>query len=93
MKLIIVESPAKAKKIQTYVGKDYKVLSSYGHIRCLDRSINAINVDTWKMNFKNDKTKIIKQLKDAAKGNEVIIASDEDREGEGIAWHLAEVLN
>ena len=92
MIVIVVESPAKAKKIQTYVGKDYKVLSSYGHIRSLDRSINAININTWNMNFKNDKHKIIKQLKDAAKDNEVIIASDEDREGEAIGWHLAVIL-
>ena len=96
-KLLIVESPAKAKKIQSYLGKDYIVLSSYGHITGLKKDISAIETNNnFKMNFDNlkDKNKIIKQLKIAKKKcDEVIIATDEDREGEAIAWHLIKTLS
>ena len=96
--LIIVESPAKAKKIQSYLGKDYIVLSSYGHICNLDikKGIDAVEVkNNFKLNFSNlsDKTKIISQLKNAHKKvKEVIIATDEDREGEAIGYHLMRLL-
>jgi DNA topoisomerase-1 len=96
-KLLIVESPAKAKKIQTYLGEKYIVLSSYGHITGLKTDISAIETDNnFKLNFDilKDKKKIIKQLKIAQKKcDEVIIATDEDREGEAIAWHLIQRLS
>ena len=95
--LVIVESPAKAKKIQGFLGKDYKVLSSYGHIRALKREMNAIEPDNnFKMNFETikDKSKLVKDLKlYKKKCKEVIIATDEDREGEAIAWHLMNILS
>ncbi len=95
--LVIVESPAKAKTIEKFLGKDYKVLSSYGHIR--DLKEKGLGVDV-KNNFKpeyvipDDKKEIVKTLKKAAKEADTVwLASDEDREGEAIAWHLHEVLN
>lgn len=95
--LVIVESPAKAKKIQGFLGKDYKVLSSYGHIRALKREMNAIEPDNnFKMNFETikDKSKLVKDLKlYKKKCKEVIIATDEDREGEAIGWHLMNILS
>ena len=96
-KLLIVESPAKAKKIGLYLGEDYIVLSSYGHITGLKKDITAIETDNnFKMNFHilKDKHKIVKNLKSAkAECDEVIIATDEDREGEAIAWHLMKTLS
>ena len=84
-KLLIVESPAKAKKIGSYLGDKYIVLSSYGHITGLKKDITAIETDNnFKLNFNilKDKHKIIKHLKSAkTKCDEVIIATDEDREG------------
>ena len=94
--LVIVESPAKAKTIERFLGKDYLVKSSYGHVR--DLAKKNLGIDT-EHNFKpqyvisNDKKKVVKELKDlAAEARKVWIASDEDREGEAIAWHLQEVL-
>lgn len=94
--LVIVESPAKAKTIEKFLGKDYKVLSSYGHIRDLKKKDFSIEVDN---NYNPiyeipvDKQSLVKTLKDeAAKAETVWLASDEDREGEAIAWHLFEVL-
>ena len=94
--LVIVESPAKAKTIEKFLGKDYKVLSSYGHIRDLKKKEFSIDIDK---NFKphyeipGDKKKVIEELKAEAKEAETVwLASDEDREGEAIAWHLYEVL-
>ncbi len=93
--LVIVESPAKAKTIEKFLGKDYTVLSSFGHIRDLPKK--GLNIDIEK-NFEPhyevsaDKRKVISALKAAAKGSEVWLASDEDREGEAIAWHLAHAL-
>lgn len=94
--LVIVESPAKAKTIEKFLGKDYKVLSSYGHIRDLKKKEFSIDIDK---NFKPhyeipaDKKKVVEELKAEAKGAETVwLASDEDREGEAIAWHLYEVL-
>jgi DNA topoisomerase-1 len=94
--LVIVESPAKAKTIEKFLGKDYKVMSSYGHIRDLRKKNFSIEVDN---NFApiyeipEDKTELVEALKKAASQAETVwLASDEDREGEAIAWHLAEVL-
>lgn len=94
--LVIVESPAKAKTIEKFLGKDYKVMSSYGHIRDLRKKNFSINVDG---NFEpdyeipEDKLSIVQELRKAASQAQTIwLASDEDREGEAIAWHLSEVL-
>lgn len=94
--LVIVESPAKAKTIEKFLGKGYTVLSSYGHIRDLKKKGIAIDFDN---NFAPeyeipaDKKDTVKKLKDAAKKADMVwLASDEDREGEAIAWHLYEVL-
>ena len=95
--LVIVESPAKAKTIEKFLGKDFKVLSSYGHIRDLDKKKFSIDVDH---NFAPhyeipaDKKALVSTLKSEAQQAETVwLASDEDREGEAIAWHLYEVLN
>ncbi|HEX5624838.1 MAG TPA: type I DNA topoisomerase [Saprospiraceae bacterium] len=95
-KLLIVESPAKAKTIEKFLGKDFKVKSSYGHIRDLDRGSKGIDIQKkFKPNYvvSPEKTKVVKELKDwAGKVDEVWLATDEDREGEAISWHLCEVL-
>ncbi|MEP7197291.1 MAG: type I DNA topoisomerase [Saprospiraceae bacterium] len=95
-KLLIVESPAKAKTIEKYLGKDFKVKSSYGHIRDLDKGSKGIEIDNkFKPNYivSPEKTKVVKELKEAVKkADEVWLATDEDREGEAISWHLCEVL-
>ena len=95
--LIIVESPAKAKTIEKFLGKDYKVMSSFGHIRDLKKKAFSIDIDK---NYKPiyeipaEKKELVRQLKSAAKEAEMVwLASDEDREGEAIAWHLYEVLD
>ena len=93
-KLIIVESPAKCKKIESFLGSDYICLASYGHITCLP-SLNNINFENYKIDFEiaKDKSKQISKLKTALKKvNEVILATDDDREGEAIAYHLCSVL-
>ena len=94
--LVIVESPAKAKTIQKFLGKDYKVMSSYGHIRDLEKKDFSIDVNN---DFEpiyeipEDKEALVSELKKAAKNVKTVwLASDEDREGEAIAWHLNEVL-
>lgn len=93
--LVIVESPAKAKTIEKYLGADYQVKSSFGHIRDLPKK--GINIDIAN-NFEPtydisaDKKKVVAELRKAAKGATVWLASDEDREGEAIAWHLAYAL-
>ncbi|HEY1064416.1 MAG TPA: type I DNA topoisomerase [Candidatus Saccharimonadales bacterium] len=93
--LVIVESPAKAKTIEKFLGKDYVVKSSFGHIRDLPKK--GLNIDIDK-NFaphyevSSDKRKVVSELKTAAKNAEVWLASDEDREGEAIAWHLTQAL-
>lgn len=95
--LVIVESPAKAKTIEKYLGTGYKVMSSYGHIRDLEKKELGIDVDHgFVPNYivPEDKKKVVKELKDAVKKAKVVwLASDEDREGEAIAWHLFEELN
>ncbi len=94
--LVIVESPAKAKTIQGFLGKDFTVQSSFGHIRDLPSKGMSIEIDN---GFKpiyeipTDKKKVVSELKKQAKNNEVWLATDEDREGEAIAWHLANVLS
>jgi DNA topoisomerase-1 len=94
--LVIVESPAKAKTIEGYLGKDFKVVSSFGHVRDLPKGDKAIDI---KNRFKPtyevtaDKKEVIKNLKSLAKDAEMVyLASDDDREGEAISWHLKEVL-
>jgi len=93
--LVIVESPAKAKTIEKYLGKDYSVKSSFGHIRDLPKK--GLNIDVEKdfqptYAISSDKKKVVSDLKTAAKTAEVWLASDEDREGEAIAWHLCYAL-
>ena len=94
--LVIVESPAKAKTIEKFLGGDYKVLSSYGHIRDLKKKNFGIDIaQHFKPNYEvpEDKEAVVSKLKaEAAKAQMVWLASDEDREGEAIAWHLYEVL-
>ncbi|MBQ7818091.1 MAG: type I DNA topoisomerase [Bacteroidales bacterium] len=94
--LVIVESPAKAKTIEKFLGKEYKVLSSYGHIRDLKKRDFSIDVEKGFMpiyEIPSDKKQVVDTLKKAAKEADMIwLASDEDREGEAIAWHLYEVL-
>ena len=95
--LVIVESPAKAKTIEKYLGKDFTVKSCFGHIRDLPKDDSAIDVDKGylpKYEVSPDKKKVVAELKKLAKKAEMVwLASDEDREGEAISWHLAEVLN
>ncbi len=93
--LVIVESPAKAKTIERYLGKDYEVKSSFGHIRDLPKK--GLNIDLEhnfapKYEVSADKKKVVGDLKKSAAGREVWLASDEDREGEAIAWHLTQAL-
>ena len=93
--LVIVESPAKAKTIEKFLGKDYKVMSSYGHIRDLKKKDFSIDTDSFLPQYEvpTDKAHIVSQLKQNAKKADVVwLASDEDREGEAISWHLQEVL-
>ncbi|MBE6259448.1 MAG: type I DNA topoisomerase [Prevotella sp.] len=93
--LVIVESPAKAKTIERFLGKEYKVMSSYGHIRDLKKKEMSIDTKTLEPEYEipEEKIKLVKELKsNAEKAEKVWLASDEDREGEAISWHLCEVL-
>ena len=93
--LVIVESPAKAKTIEKFLGSDFKVMSSYGHIRDLKKKELSIDKDTLQPDYviPKDKEELVKKLKESAKkAHKVGLASDEDREGEAISWHLCEVL-
>ena len=93
--LVIVESPAKAKTIEKFLGKDFKVMSSYGHIRDLKKKEISINMDTLEPEYEipEEKRKLVSELKSTAKkAKKIWLASDEDREGEAISWHLCEVL-
>ena len=93
--LVIVESPAKAKTIEKFLGKDFKVMSSYGHIRDLKKKEISIDMDSLEPDYEipDEKKKLVNELKSNAKKAEKIwLASDEDREGEAISWHLCEVL-
>ncbi|MDP1556600.1 MAG: toprim domain-containing protein, partial [Hyphomonas sp.] len=96
MKLVVVESPAKAKTINKYLGKDYKVLASYGHIRDLPSKNGSVDPDNdfemvWEADSKSAKriSDIANALKDA---DTLILATDPDREGEAISWHIVEAL-
>ena len=93
--LVIVESPAKAKTIEKFLGKDYKVMSSNGHIRDLKKKELSIDESTLQPDYEipDDKAKVVAELKKCAKEAKTVwLASDEDREGEAISWHLCEVL-
>ncbi len=93
--LVIVESPAKAKTIAKYLGKDFEVKSSFGHIRDLPKKKIGVDVEKGfepEYQISPDKKTVVSELRKAAKGSTVWLASDEDREGEAIAWHVAEVL-
>ena len=94
--LVVVESPAKAKTINKYLGRDYKVVASMGHIRDLPKSKLGVDVDN---DFAEEyesiesRKKVIKELKDAAKdATDIYVATDPDREGEAIGWHLTQEL-
>lgn len=95
--LVIVESPAKAKTIEGYLGKDFQVKSSYGHVRDLPKGNDAIDVannfaPTYEIS--KDKKDVVRELKKLAKDADMIyLASDDDREGEAISWHLTEALD
>ncbi|PRY15388.1 DNA topoisomerase I [Pontibacter ummariensis] len=95
--LVIVESPAKAKTIEGYLGKDFVVKSSFGHVRDLPKGNNAIDVEHgFKPTYvvSSDKKEVVSQLRKLAKEAEMVwLASDDDREGEAISWHLTEALN
>ena len=100
MKLVIVESPTKAKTIERYLGKDYKVLASFGHVRDLamggynDLGVDVENNFTPTYEVVSKSERVIKQLSSKAKeADEVLLATDPDREGEAISWHLAEILD
>lgn len=93
--LVIVESPAKAKTIEKFLGNDYKVLSSYGHIRDLKQKDFSIDTKTFEPEYviPEEKSKLVNELRTQARQAETVwLASDEDREGEAISWHLSEVL-
>ena len=97
MNLVIVESPAKAKTIEKYLGKDYKVLASFGHVRDLPSKNGSVDPEddfamTWDVDTNSKKR--IKDITDALKNSDkLILATDPDREGEAISWHLLEVLH
>ena len=97
MNLVIVESPAKAKTIEKYLGKDYKVLASFGHVRDLPSKTGSVRPDEdfamdWSVDTKS-KTRINDIVKALKNSDKLILATDPDREGEAISWHLLEVLN
>ncbi len=95
-KLVIVESPAKAKTIKKYLGEDYNVIASMGHVRDLPKAQIGIDIDNnFKPRYINipGKSKLIKQIKEAARESDAVyLATDPDREGEAISWHLAHIL-
>src|SRR5580693_8214113 len=94
--LVVVESPAKAKTINKYLGRDFKVVASMGHIRDLPKSKLGVDVDndfTETYESLVSRKKVIKELKDAAKdATDIYVATDPDREGEAIGWHIAQEL-
>src|SRR4030065_2636111 len=95
--LVIVESPAKARTIEKFLGKDFRVVSSFGHIRDLKKKNLGIDIENDfapEYEIPKEKAKVVGELRKAAAESKIVwIASDEDREGEAIAWHLASVLN
>ena len=96
MPVVVVESPAKAKTINKYLGDDYTVLASYGHVRDLPPKDGSVDTDAdfdMKWEVASDSKKHVKAIADAlAKDNALILATDPDREGEAISWHLQEAL-
>ena len=96
MNLVVVESPAKAKTINKYLGKNYKVLASYGHVRDLPSKNGSVDPsNNFKMEWELDtfSKKYVKEITDAAvESDRIILATDPDREGEAIAWHVREIL-
>ena len=92
--LVIVESPAKCTKINNFLGNNYIVKASFGHFRDLAKGLGAININNnFKPTYQITKNKIVRELRDCAKKcSEVVIASDLDREGEAIGWHVAYIL-
>src|SRR3546814_889195 len=96
MQLVIVESPAKAKTIEKYLGRDFKVLASYGHVRDLPPKDGSVDPDdgfAMQWQLYPDKAKRLKEISDAAKqADRLILATDPDREGEAISWHVQELL-
>ena len=89
--LLIVESPSKCKIIEKYLGEKYKVIASCGHFRTLNK-LEQIDFNTMEISYTNDKLKVIKMLKEEVKkADEVILATDDDREGEAIAWHICQL--
>src|SRR5262245_58936309 len=94
--LVVVESPAKAKTINKYLGRNYKVVASMGHVRDLPKSNLGVDIeDGFEPSYEviASRKKVVKDLKDAAKeASEIFVATDPDREGEAIGWHLAEEL-
>ena len=97
MKLVIVESPAKCKKIESYLGNGYKCIASFGHIREIANGLKSIDIkNNYDVVFKTIKSKgkYIKSLRDfIKKSSEIILATDDDREGEAIAWHICKTFN
>src|SRR5579872_1081166 len=95
--LVIVESPAKARTIASFLGKDFVVKSCFGHIRDLPKNDNAVDIAhgfTPTYEVPDDKKQIVAELKKDVKNADMVwLASDEDREGEAISWHLSEVLD
>src|SRR3954452_7641632 len=96
-RLVIVESPAKARTIERYLGNDYSVIASVGHVRDLPKSTMGVDLENDfapKYTIPRDKSKLVKDLKSSVAGaREVILATDPDREGEAIAWHLVQATN
>src|ERR687892_2037398 len=94
--LVVVESPAKAKTINKYLGRNYKVIASMGHVRDLPKSKLGVDIEEdFEPSYEviASRKKVIKELKEAAKtADEIYVATDPDREGEAIGWHLAEEL-
>jgi len=94
--VVVVESPAKAKTIEKYLGKGYKVLASYGHVRAFPKKDGSVDVDhdfALKYEVIEDKKKRLADIEKALKkADELILASDLDREGEAIAWHVADEM-
>ena len=89
--LVIVESPSKCKKIEEYLGPSYKVVASCGHITSFS-SLDQLNMETYEVNYKIEKPTVVKMLKSEIKqATEIIIATDDDREGEAIGWHICKV--
>ena len=95
--LVIVESPAKAKTIEGFLGKEYTVKSSYGHVRDLNKNTLSVDIDNDfepEYEISDDKKALVAELKKLSKASDTVwLASDEDREGESISWHLYEVLD